>query len=171
MSRNQSWIVCESSGYWSAALRAALARRQASSVVRVPQPRIREVRSLADLETGSRGIQSGLGFVEVTERNLAAVLELFVKNSARNVRFIALLEGSLGRKKGTDGSQTRIRQSVSDSLSEAGALAVISAPRHIGAVLEIAFRYNTLRASLSADPASAISIADRAWASLPWQDG
>jgi hypothetical protein len=156
MPNSQRWIVCEEAGRWSAALKAALARRQAASASRAAVPRVQEVRSLIDIEVGVKSHSDAIGFVEVTHENLATVLELLAKYAGRNSRFVALLGADLGGPL------------AAEALIEAGALCVVSAPRHVGTAIEIAEQYCTVRSRVGA-PNSDESIADRAWAALPWQ--
>jgi hypothetical protein len=157
MANPETWIVCESAGRWTAALRLALARRQVERANRNAMPRIQEVRSLADLDLGVSSQYDALGFVEVSPVNLALVLEIVTQYARRNQRFVALLAGDLG---GT---------SAADALTEAGAMCVVSAPRHIGTAIEIAERYSAGR-SRAGSPNCEESIAEWAWTALPWQD-
>jgi hypothetical protein len=157
MSRSRNWIFCESTGRWAAAMRTALERRQFGVTGKLKMPRIQEVRSQADLEAAIGANRETLGFVEVSDKNLAAVLDMLARYMRRNSRLVGLLE------------VTSERQAAAEALTEAGALCVASAPRNIAAVIDVAEQYCDLR-TRGGTPAAAESIADLAWAALPWQD-
>lgn len=170
MPASNPWIVCESSGRWAATLRLALVREGAAHGCPGLPRRIQEVRSLAELGSAMRENRTALGLVEVRSENLAAVLELLSWGWQRNVRLAALLDESPRRQPFGVNSRRSSHQDATDALCEAGALAVIETPRQISklfaaAARQLAFRTRILE--LKGDPTS---IADRAWAALPWQD-
>lgn len=167
--RAQSWIVCETTGRWAAALRVALKRFQAARTGTVT-PRTREARGLAELEASIGTTGATVGFVEVRSDNLAAILELFAKSARRNLHFVALLGDELGRPPEIGNARPTSRQSVADVLTEAGALCVINSPRQIGAAIEIAMQYCTVHTAATVGTGDSESLAERAWAALPWQD-
>lgn len=169
MPSSHSWIVCETAGRWAAALRLAVARWQCAGADCVVLPRIHEVRSLADLEMGIKASSNAVGFVEVSNDNLALILEIFAKNARRNSRCVALLDSESSWQANSETPQPVNRESVADVLMEAGALCVVNSPRQIGSAIAIVTQYCTVRAAMAA-PDGDESIAERAWASVPWQD-
>ena len=68
------------------------------------------------------------------------------------------------------------RRSATDSLSptrlwEAGAVEVVDSPRQFAAPLKLAERHAASRTRLAGSTRPNVeSIAERAWAALPWQD-
>lgn len=162
-----AWIVCENSGRWAAALRVALARHPTSAKI---TPKIREVRSLAELNTTVGGQPSRLGLVEIRPENLAAALEFLAKAWRRNIRFVALLDDVFRHQPSAAISPRSDRQLVANALWEAGALEVIGSPRAISSVLNVAERHAAWRSKRVAPTREHEAIADRAWAALPWQD-
>jgi hypothetical protein len=153
MPNASAWIICEMTGRWTVALRVALARRGSP----FGSSRIQEARSLAELAVAAAATPSGLVLIEVRPENLAASLNWFFQGWQRGARAVALLDAELAADQATD------------ALLEAGALAVIDSPRRIAAVLGISGRLVSQR-SLAKQDRSAKSIAERAWAALPWQD-
>jgi hypothetical protein len=156
MPTSNPWIVCEKSGRWAAALRIAL--DQETSIVH--GPRILEVRSLAELDAAMNKRSARLGFVEVRPDNLGAVLEILTNGPHQNVRYVALLDDALAG-----------HQLVADVLWEAGAAEVIDSPRRMRPVLKFAELTAAVHTILPARTNELESIAERAWAALPWQDG
>src|SRR4051812_33451844 len=91
MPTTQTWVVCEQSGRWAAALRLAIARLSRVQFVL----RLHEVRSLAELLAFSSDHRDDLSLIEVGRQNLAEVLELLAKDeSVRPKRYVALLDHS-----------------------------------------------------------------------------
>jgi hypothetical protein len=156
MPTSNPWIVCEKSGRWAAALRVALGRDRAISLA----PRILEVRNLAEFDAAMHNQKAPLGFVEVRPDNLGAVLELLTNSSLQNVRYVVLLDDALTG-----------HPLVADVLWEAGAAEVIDSPRRMHPALKFAERTAAVQTTLSAHTNELESIAERAWAALPWQDG
>jgi hypothetical protein len=164
------YIVCESTGRWAAAMRVALARKRFSPDSFAVSPRIQEVRSLSQLEPAISTQDQALGFVEVRADNLGPVLDLLAKCQRRNVRLVALLEGELDRKTSSTDSLPPTGTLSSDAVEEAGALAAIESPRQIALAIAFAERYFASHTRSAAPFSEQQSIADRAWAALPWQD-
>jgi hypothetical protein len=149
--RSPSWIVCERTGRWTAALRQAIDRSLQKRTYPIPQ-HIRETRSLADFEAACSERPATLSLLEVRIEIFAAVLDLLSSESTRRMPIVALLHEPL----------------LADALREAGALAVIDSPRRIASVVELATQISANQSHLLV--AEFISIADWAWAALPWQD-
>jgi hypothetical protein len=147
-----SWIVCETSGRWTAALRVALARQDL-----VHGGRIQEVRSLAEV-VAAQEASSALVLFEVRPDNLAASMNWFFRGWQHGTRAVALLGAELAADQ------------AAEALLEAGALAVIESPRHMAAVLGLAGRVAVSRTIRTQKSVTALTIAEQAWASLPWQD-
>ena len=173
MASRNHWIVCESAGRWSAALRVAIARQATKLGELAGSPQIDVVRTLAELDAAMREQSPALALVEVRSDNLAAVLELLAKSWRRNVRLAALLDSELGLQPSAGSSQSPDRPFAADALLEAGALAVIDSPRQISMLLNLAECQSLAggRKVESADSDDSLAaIVDRAWAALPWQD-
>jgi hypothetical protein len=164
------WIVCETSGRWAAALRLAIAREGAAHRCTGLPRRIQEVRSLAEFDLAMSESHAALGLVEARLDNLAAVLELLSRGWKRNARLAALLDESLRRQLVRVNSQRLSHRDATDALCEAGALAVIETPRHISRLFAAAERLLAFRTRVLESEGDPTSIADRAWAALPWQD-
>jgi hypothetical protein len=154
----QSWIVCERSGRWTAALRVAIARRFPRSARWAPLPPIVEVRSLTELKQAAAESSFAIALIESRADNLLAVLELVSQHSRNAISCIALLDDEL-----------RTVATASDALSEAGVVAVIPTPRHLSTALQLAAKCAATRPPLLA-PDLSISFIERLQAALPWQD-
>jgi hypothetical protein len=76
------WIVCERSGRWAAAVRAALGRSAWSSSA---VPRVYEVRQLGELRERLAERPDGLALVEVQRENFGDVLT-WLADAARENR-------------------------------------------------------------------------------------
>jgi hypothetical protein len=153
MSTPGSWIICEKSGRWAAAVRVTLVRRKCS----LPGSRIIETRSLVELDLVIQEHDAAFVLLEVRPESVADVLSFLTRSSGGPAPVVALLE--FGAERIAD------FELVADALLEAGAIEVIDSSRQLGAVLEIAERQPQNEWSEHAG-----SIADRAWAALPWQD-
>jgi len=151
MANERAWIVCETTGRWTAALNIAIERQGAA----IHSKRIQELRTLLELHAAMPDAKSAIVLLEVRINSFPAALSLFLEAWRRNNRMVALLGEGLEPEQATE------------ALLEAGALAVISSPRHIGSVIELANR--VARASQAVVDQDN-SIAHRAWAALPWQD-
>ena len=149
--RSQSWIVCERTGRWIAALRQAV-DRAAKKRGNPSSSNIRETRTLADFNAACCERPATLGLVEVRIESFAAILDLLSSEGTRRVPIVALLHEPL----------------PADVLREAGALAVIDSPRRIASVLELAKQASTMQSH--PHDVESMPIADWAWAALPWQD-
>ena len=147
------WIVCETSGRWTAALRVAIARQELKH-----GNRIQEVRSLPELEVAAKEAASAMAFLEVDPANLAASLNWFSICWQRGVRAVALLGTEL------------VAHQATEAILEAGALTVIESPRHVAAVLGLAGRVAVSRSKHAKKTSSALTTTERVWAALPWQD-
>ncbi len=149
--RSPSWIVCERTGRWIAALRQAV-DRAAKRRGNHGSPDIRETRNLADFKAAFRERPRSLGLIEVRIETFAAVLDILSSENMPGTPIVALLHDPL----------------PGDALHEAGAIAVIDSPRRIASVVELANQISTMQSHHNA--AESLSIADWAWATLPWQD-
>jgi hypothetical protein len=149
--RPPSWIVCELSGRWTAALRQAI-DRSTQMCGRSGSPDIREARTLAEFKAAYCERPATLALVEVRIESFATVLDLLSSESTRHMPIGALLHEPL----------------PADALREAGAVAVIDSPRRIASVVELANKISAVQSH--PDTTESISITDLAWAVLPWQD-
>lgn len=153
------WIICERAIKWASALRTAIAREP------LPHPslRIYEVRKLREITARLDARPQSLVLVEVDRDRLAAVLEWFADAAPRYpaARFAALCEYDLTGS-GAD------RQAAGESLVEAGVCEAAFSPRRLHAILSLGRRHAKLAGPPSLNLAS-LSMADWAWARLPWQ--
>ncbi len=164
-----NWIVCERSGRWATALRAALGRSgwPPSSV-----PRIFEVRQLGELATRLDARPSDMALVEVQRAHVFEVLEWLAEAGRlyRRARLVALVDRGVWESLDTDSAAgRRDRQPMIDVLREAGAAEVVTSPRQLQGILELGRRHASLRAAGFDGPSARMSIAEWVWASLPWQ--
>lgn len=164
------WMVCEMSGRWATALRIALAR---SGWPQTSVPRLLEVRQLAELTEKLDQRPHDMALVEVRRENAMEVL-LWLAKARREywqARFIAVVDRGIWQS--TDASTAtwrRARQPLIDALLEAGAVDVVTSPRHLDAVLAIGQRHAALDTERLHGQAARMSVADWISASLPWQD-
>ncbi len=107
--------------------------------------------------------------VEVGEENLADVLEFFSTQRDQNLRFVALMDDSLGKSAGNTKSIVYDRDFICDALCEAGAADILQTPRQIARLLPLAVRLAQAN-SCFGKPARDDSIAEMAKLALPWQD-
>jgi hypothetical protein len=163
------WIVCERSGRWAAAVRAALGR---SAWPPSNVPRVYEVRQLGELRERLAERPDGLALVEAQRESFGDTLAWLAEavRENRSAQFIALVDrGVWGSVEQGAVTRQRDRRLVVVALREAGAADVVTSPRQLGGLLALGERHASLRATERGGPASTISIAEWAWASLPWQ--
>ena len=125
---SSSWIICEKSGRWAAALRVTLGRRKHAPFA----SRILETRSLAELDLAINEHEAAFVLVEVRPESVADGLSFLTKRNWGAAQVVAMLE--FGSERSAD------RRLATDALLEAGAIEVIESSRQLGAVLEIAER-------------------------------
>jgi hypothetical protein len=150
-------------------LRAALGR---SGWPQQSVPRVFEVRQLGELATRLDTRPDDMALVEVQRANLFDVLEWLaeVGRLYRRARLIALVDRGVWESLETDpATGRRERQQVVDALRAAGATEVITSPRQLQGILALGRRHASLRAAGLDGPPAQMSIAEWAWASLPWQ--
>jgi hypothetical protein len=152
MLKLQTWIVCESSGRWSAAFRIAFAGLRNNRIAL----RLSEVRSLSDLKGRVDERPYDLILVEVGESNLAEVLETLNNLPMLSGQFVALVDDTIC--------------GAMDVLWEAGAIEVVESPRQLRGLLAIGNRIAAAKTATRGGPAERQSIADWAPSMLPWQD-
>jgi predicted TIM-barrel fold metal-dependent hydrolase len=164
------WIVCERGNRWATALRTALARQGATH--RRP-PRLREVRSPAELTQRFDASPQSFAMFEVHAANLGKVLDWLAEAVRRypSGRFAALLDSSLTSPDANGSSLSDVdRQNVVDALIEAGARGVAVSPRRLQHILALSERH-WADVALGMEPAqSNLSLVEWAWCQLPWQD-
>ena len=85
MGTSDSWITCEKSGRWAAALRIALERRKCA----LPGSRILETRSLAELDLAIKEHEAAFVLVEIRPESTADILSYLAKNGSRRARLVA----------------------------------------------------------------------------------
>jgi hypothetical protein len=157
---NCAWIICERTGRWAAALRAALRRYP---IQRFGNPRLHEVRRLDQVLPFLEVRQESIAMLEVRRTDLAAAFSWL---STTNFNFptipcIALVDN--------DGFDDSLRDDLSAALWAAGAVEICHSPRQLHRVLAIGRRQADSRLRKSTSPEADQSIADWAWALLPWQ--
>jgi hypothetical protein len=168
MSNLQTWVVCEQSGRWAAALRLAITRRSNSQVA----PRLYEVRGLAELMTCLKEQPIELALVEIGHANLAEVFELLADSRAiRSTRILALLHDSLivGGSAAFK-SMAPERRLVVDALWEAGAVDVLESPRSLNRLFALGERLAEVSVLTGRKASVRQPVAEWAWSLLPWQD-
>ena len=146
------WTVCERTSRWASAMRIALAADGTPH-------RLRETRSLSELEAELVDRPTSLTAIEVHRGNLADVLAWLPNARQRFTRpcFVALLDRTLADDMG----------SVGDVLIEAGAQSIATSPRRLDEILSLARRH-------AANPRITdenVPLTARVWATLPWQAG
>lgn len=183
--RRISWVVCDRTGRWAAALRVAIARDGAYRTDESNSHRIKEIQGLAELnesldELGALRCASRLNgrsllmrspvvLVEVGEESLADVLEFFSARHGDNLKFVAMMDERL--EKSTARVKTLIRKPdfTSDVLFEAGVVDVLKSPRQIARLFPLAARL-VQAGSCFGKTTGDDSIAEMAKLALPWQD-
>lgn len=169
MSRRRTWIVCERSGRWAAALRIAMARQQTGEAA---PPRLREVRHLVELSEYVREHRHALCLIEVRsdtyDQTLAWLAEAVHRQPAG--RFIALLDGDCCDGIESPNVGDTRRRDVIDALREAGALDVVQSPRHLRQVLALADRHWAQSAQHAAADSADQSLSNWVAELLPWQE-
>lgn len=170
MNRQHAWVVCERSGRWAAALRIALARRPAYEVA---PPRLREVRSLGELDEYVREHRRPLCLIEVRSDTFDQMLAWLADTARRQPagRFVAVLadDGSCDDIE-SPLSGDRRRHDVIDALREAGALEVAQSPRHMRQVLTLADRHWAESDQHTATDSAEQSLTEWVASRLPWQE-
>jgi hypothetical protein len=157
---NCEWIICERTGRWAAALRAALRRHPTQ---RFGNPRLHEVRSLDELSPFVDARPDAIAMLEVRRTDLAAA---FGWLSTTNFNFpttpcIALVDN--------EGFDDELRDDLSAALWAAGAVEICHSPRQMHRVFAIGRRHADSRLRKSTNSEANQSISDWAWALLPWQ--
>ena len=163
------WIICERSNRWAAALRLAGERDTAAGGV---CHRFREVRSLSELPPELARQPASLIALEVSERNLIAVLAWLSAALRRfpQLRCVALLDRSLSSANQSDRSRDKNSQrDIAVALREAGAWEVVESPRRLEPLLQFARRHANVAARHDAFLAENRPFTERVWATLPWQ--
>jgi hypothetical protein len=164
-----SWIICEPSGRWAAALRAHLARRAAAFPAKL-SPRIHEVRHFEDFKTSTTERRFTLGLLEVQRDNLSLALHFLSDNHRSELPIVALLDESLQDDARRELKPRNSFQLAADALCEASALATVSSPRRISELFGLAQSLAVAQMRSSAGANTHPSFAEWAQAALPWQD-
>jgi hypothetical protein len=165
------WIICEQSSRWAAAFRIAFQR---DSHADGSQPRLIEVRGLAELTESLSTRPAALAVIEVRCANFGTVLNWLAAESKKSARTrcVALLDYTLLPNPLEAGSPNSYSlNDAADALREAGAVDIVSSPRRLGPVLELGRRHVAALPQKVAGKHAENSFAANAWASLPWQAG
>lgn len=170
----KSWIVCESSGRWAAALRLATARRRATLRTAMAQTEnlpshVREVRTIPELFATLQQQGDAFALVEVNRQNLAEVLQIPSTLRLNDVPPAALLDDSLRKCSSGRNQDATDHDLIVAALQEAGFVDVLESPRQIGGLIELVARYVATQPDTKAS-ADLSTLAEFAWAALPWQD-
>src|SRR3954447_21188909 len=160
-----TWVLCEQTGRWVAAIRLAFLRLGSSKI----SPRFFETRTLHELRTELKVRRANVTLVEVRRDNLPQVFELFSSEPCSGAsHLVALMDCSLWH---TDESELSFRdrkQQIVDALREAGALEVVESPRRLHGLVQLAERLSSrgvLSPELNNPP-----IGGWARSIIPWQD-
>jgi len=164
------WIICEQTNRWASALRLAVERDAAAGGGGY---RLREVRSLGELEAELARRPVSLAALEVRAGNLSDVLAWLAAAERRfpRARCVAILDRSLSSEHsgiGPRGGESL--QEILDALREAGALEVAESPRRLNSLLELAGRHTRATAEAETITAENASFVERVRATLPWQE-
>jgi ActR/RegA family two-component response regulator len=135
-------VVCEKGNSWAVALRRQL---------RPSGFRLVETRTLPDCLHELQTAPGALAVCEVTEKNVAAVLQFLVKLEAESPATRAVVVG------------TRATSRFEQVLREAGAIHAAFSPRELAGVARMAKRHAARRTE------QAQSLEQLAWSRLPWQ--
>lgn len=161
-----SWIICELSGRWAAALRVALSRLPGAGFA----PRLYEVRSLTEFAALLDNHRNSLGLIEVQKANLSEVLQLLAdKHSRQTGQFVALLDYPLSPPYSAPATSHDSR-TVIDVLREAGVADVLESPRNLHELLSLGKHFAAVARRSAGYTAESRSVADSALSALPWQN-
>lgn len=148
-----TWIICEDSTRWSAALRMALSRDGRFAAA---PPQLREVRRLAEAAEVLKTHPTSLLCLEVLEANLAAVLGFLPAALSRHPRARAVALGATSAE-------------ILPVLLEAGFSELSTSPRQMRQLLEIGRRHDAQAAQWRAAREAELPYTNWVWESLPWQ--
>src|SRR5687768_4425566 len=153
-----TWVVCERSNRWAAALRAAVARRAMSDDFTID---LHEVRNLDELTARLATLSNTFACIEVTSTNLEATLAWLAADTRNSEpKAVAMLD--------RDFADAR---EVASVLREAGALEIAYSPRQLQPVMQLGRCCAKMRENGGGrNPAAGQSIEEWAWGLLPWQD-
>ena len=166
MAISKSWVVCELTGSWAAALRASFARQLPVQ----SRPRLSETRTLDGLREQLNDAECQLVLIEFRLDNLSEALQLSARATQRQFRFAALLSAESNHTPADSSSAKPGSSSLANLLWEIGALEVIDSPRQVNRLLPL---HSSLLAAASKEAGVAAerpSFADWAWSCIPWQD-
>jgi len=154
------WIVCERSGRWAAALRLAIARQRTSPIGKQP---LHEVRSLQELAARLAERPRAVALVEVRRTNLAETLAWLAEAGPTypKARFVVLVD-----REESDGE---VGSGMTGVLLAAGAVGVADSPRRLQHVLAVGQRHFASQGRMPNGLGENQSLAEWAWALLPWQ--
>jgi hypothetical protein len=165
-----SWIICETAGRWTAALRAQIARQPSvRGQVRTPR-RIHEIRHFDDFRTSIAEGRFTLGLLEVRRDNLATTLAYLSSDSRPSLPIVALLHESLQDDAYSGQPSSAAYQFAADALCEAGALTTVYSPRRVAKLFGLTQTLAVAHADSSAKVGTQSTFAEWAGAALPWQD-
>lgn len=155
--RDCEWIVCERSGRWAAALRRAV------GPVASDRRQLHEARSLGELTARLDELPRAVALVEVRRTNLAETLTWLADVSSLHpqARCVALLD--------CETFEHEVRNGVAEVVLAAGAVDVTDSPRHLRQVLAVGRRHATAPVETPPGLDDRQSLAEWAWALLPWQ--
>jgi hypothetical protein len=166
MTRSHAWVVCESTGRWTAALRTMFARQLKRRTAGV---RLYEVRRLAELAARLDESSSIFGLIEVRRDNFGEVLEFLGRAGQQSKQqFVALLGSDLRLSLGKQAQHGE--SSPIDAIWEAGAADVIRSPRLLsGLFVWAGCQTASFPIWMDDRVTTDDSIGAHAWAALPWK--
>jgi hypothetical protein len=164
-----SWLICEKTGRWAAAMRVALSRRSQPREQPLAGSRIHEVRTFEAFNIALQESSFSIALVETTNDNLAAVLDLLAR-SGQGSCIVALLDESLFHDSRQKSRRSLDAALIANALSEAGASAIVRSPRHIADLLPLGIKCSASQRHFGAAGSEHVTFVDWARAALPWQD-
>jgi hypothetical protein len=163
------WIVCERMSRWAAALRTALAQHSLRDAV--PKS-LDEVRNLDDLTARLHQFPSSLVLLEVTLKNLDAILAWLADTARRSPHAMTVALLDIGFSGGSDSDRNANRDNqaeVAAARRESGAAEVVLSPRLLQPVLSLGRHFATKNRGPAPYLTADQSIEKWAWSLLPWQ--
>ena len=167
----RSWIVCERSQRWAAALRLLL--DQETKRDGIPH-RLIEVRRLEEASARLSERPDSLTCIEVDRTNFSEALTWITaaSRSFGRAQFVALADYALQPKAWeSEGYGLKTWQDTADALQEAGAAMVAASPRELNSIVDYGRRHAASLITQGIADEAGTPIKEAVWATLPWQTG
>jgi hypothetical protein len=166
-----SWIVCECTQRWAAALRLLLDQETQRNRT---QHRLIEVRHLEEASARLSEHPDSLVSIEVDRANFGDVIAWLTAASRRfgRARFVALADYALQPNPWeSDGNGMKTWQDAAGALQEAGAAMVAATPRELETIVQFGRRHAAALSVPGFADNTEMPIRETVWATLPWQTG